>query len=98
MVIELKYRERHQDARSLPITWKSMNGKGQARSYAHEFLRWKRGKWGQPFRFMEYRSGEGEVSYGGKLLSGPTSESHAGCPAPMYWPSARSECWRKTLA
>ena len=31
---------------------------------AHEFLRWKRGKWGQPFKFMEYRCGDGEVITG----------------------------------
>ena len=62
VVIELKYRER---PKTPLITYHLEIDERHGRPVvAHEFLRWKRGKWGQPFRFMEYRSGEGAVVTG----------------------------------
>ena len=62
VVIELKYRER---PKTPLITYHLEIDERHGRPVvAHEFLRWKRGKWGQPFRFMEYRSGEGTVVTG----------------------------------
>ena len=62
LVFELKYRERH---RTPLITYHLEINEEKGRPVVtHEFLRWKRGQWGQPFRFMEYRRGEGEVITG----------------------------------
>ncbi len=62
IVIELKYRER---PRTPLITYHlEIAEEGDQPVVAHEFLEWKRGKWGRPFRFMEYRNGRGEVITG----------------------------------
>ncbi len=57
IVIEIKYRERP----STPIITYHLaideSGKGPV--VVEEWLQWKRGKRGRPFRFLEYRNGEG---------------------------------------
>ena len=55
--IELQYRER---PRTPLITYHlEVDERGGAPEVVHEWLRWKRGRYGAPFRFLEYRSGLG---------------------------------------
>jgi predicted ATPase len=62
LVIELSYRER---PRTPLITYHlaidEQNGNPFVRE---EWLRWKRGSYGQPFRFLDYHSGQGRVISG----------------------------------
>jgi predicted ATPase len=62
VVIELKYREQ----RRLPlITYHLAIDEGPKGPYvAEEWLRWKRGQHGQPFRFLEYKNGHGRAISG----------------------------------
>ena len=60
--IELQYRER---AKTPLITYHLEFGEAGGRpQIEHEFLRWTRGRGGQPFKFMEYKLGEGTVITG----------------------------------
>lgn len=62
IVIELKYRE---DRKKPVITYHlaiDENAKGPFIS--EEWLAWKRGKFGQPFRFLDFREGAGRVVSG----------------------------------
>ena len=62
VVIEFQYREQ---PRTPLITYHLEIDEEAGRPVVtHEFLRWKRGRWGRPFQFMEYRRGEGEVITG----------------------------------
>jgi predicted ATPase len=62
VVIELKYRERP----STPlITYHLAINEGPKGPYVEEeWLRWKRGCYGQPFRFLDFRTGSGQVVTG----------------------------------
>ena len=59
---ELKYREKP----STPIiTYRLAIGEGPKGAYVEtESLRWRRGNKGQPFRFLDFRQGEGQVIAG----------------------------------
>lgn len=62
IVIELKYRER---PRQPIITYHLALDEGQKGPFvAEEWLQWKRGRRGRPFRFLEYRQGIGQAVSG----------------------------------
>ena len=62
IVFELKYREKPK----LPlITYHlAIDERNRGPVVVEEWLRWKRSSYGQPFRFMEYREGEGRAISG----------------------------------
>jgi predicted ATPase len=62
LVFELKYREKPK----LPlITYHlAIDEHSRGPVVVEEWLRWKRGQYGQPFRFMEYREGKGRAISG----------------------------------
>jgi predicted ATPase len=62
IVIELKYRERE----GLPlVTYRlAIDETSRGPSVAEESLSWRRGQHGKPFRFLDFRDGEGEVVSG----------------------------------
>ena len=62
IVIEFKYRER---PRTPLVTYHlEIDEENDRPVVTHEFLQWKRGQWGRPFKFMEYWRGEGVVITG----------------------------------
>jgi predicted ATPase len=62
VVIELKYRE--QPGQPV-ITYHLALDEGQKGAYvAEEWLQWRRGRRGQPFRFLDYREGKGRAVSG----------------------------------
>jgi predicted ATPase len=62
IVIEIKYRE---DADLRPITYHlAINETPSGPVVAEEWLAWRRGKFGRPFRFLEYQRGQGQVVSG----------------------------------
>ena len=62
VVIELKYRERPKQP---IITYHLAIDEGPKGPFvAEEWLRWKRGKHGQPFRFLDYKNGQGRAVSG----------------------------------
>ena len=62
VVIELKYRER---PRQPVITYHLAIDEGPRGAYvAEEWLQWRRGEHGKPFRFLEYKSGQGRAISG----------------------------------
>ena len=62
VVIELSYRER---PRTPLITYHlAINELAGSPTVNEEWLRWKRGSYGQPFRFLDYRAGQGRVISG----------------------------------
>ena len=62
MTIELQYRER---PRTPLITYHlEVDERGGAPVVVHEWLRWKRGRYGAPFRFLEYQRGLGRAISG----------------------------------
>ena len=62
LTIEIKYRER---PREPLITYHlSVDEHGGVPVVVHEWLKWRRGKYGQPFRFLEYRQGQGQAISG----------------------------------
>jgi predicted ATPase len=62
IVIELKYREK---AGSPLITYHLAIEEGSRGPFvAEEWLRWRRGQWGQPFRFVDFKHGSGQVVSG----------------------------------
>ena len=62
VMIEIKYRER---PKTPVITYHlSVDEREGAPVVAHEWLRWKRRSYGAPFRFLEYREGEGRAVSG----------------------------------
>lgn len=57
IVIEIKYREQPQ---SPLITYHlSIDEQGKGPFVAEEWLQWRRGQYGKPFRFLEYQKGQG---------------------------------------
>ena len=62
VVIEIKYREQ---PRQPIITYHLAIDEGTKGPFvAEEWLRWKRGRYGAPFRFLEYRQGRGRAASG----------------------------------
>lgn len=60
--IELKYRER---PRSPIITYYlAIEEEGKSPVVVEEWLKWRRGQYGQPFRFLDFRMGAGRVVSG----------------------------------
>ena len=64
VTIELKYRER--PGTPLIVYHLEVDERDGTPSIVHEWLHWKRGRWGAPFRFLEYRNGEGQAISGDK--------------------------------
>ena len=62
VVIELGYRE-HKSARLITYHLAIDERKGSP-FVSEEWLRWKRGRRGQPFRFLDYKNGQGRVVSG----------------------------------
>jgi predicted ATPase len=63
VVIELKYRERPDQP--LIVYHLAINEDPRGAAYvAEEWLQWKRGSWGKPFRFLEYHEGKGRAVSG----------------------------------
>ncbi|MEO1479307.1 MAG: AAA family ATPase [Bacteroidota bacterium] len=68
VVIELKYREKPKQP---IITYHLAIDEGPKGPFvAEEWLRWKRGKHGQPFRFLDYKNGQG------RAVSGDMPDEH----------------------
>jgi len=62
VVIEIKYRER---PRQPVITYHlAIDEKEKGPFVAEEWLQWRRGRYGKPFRFLEYRQGQGRAVSG----------------------------------
>ncbi len=62
LVIEIKYRER---PRQPLITYHLAIDEGSKGPYVRdEWLQWKRGQYGRPFRFLEYQKGQGRAASG----------------------------------
>jgi predicted ATPase len=62
IVIELKYREKSKDP---IITYHLAISEGKKGPYvAEEWLQWRRGSKGQPFRFLDFQEGKGRVISG----------------------------------
>ena len=62
VMIEIKYRER---PRTPLITYHlAVDEHAGAPVVAHEWLQWKRGSYGAPFRFLEYQNGQGRAASG----------------------------------
>jgi len=65
VVFELKYRERQSRPKSPLITYHlaitEQNGRPVV---AEEWLRWKRGQYGRPFKFLDYQYGQGTAVSG----------------------------------
>ena len=68
VAIEIKYRERH----GAPlITYHiSVDERKGAPVVVHEWLRWKRKRYGAPFRFLEYKTGAGHAVSGERPEAG----------------------------
>ena len=62
VVIELSYRE-SPDSRLITYHL-AIDERNGAPFVSEEWLRWKRGSYGQPFRFLDYHSGQGRVISG----------------------------------
>jgi predicted ATPase len=70
IIIELKYRE---TSKSPLITYHLAIHEENNRPYiAEEWLHWRRGNQGKPFRFLDFRKGEGQV------ISGTTPDKEEG--------------------
>lgn len=62
VTIEIKYRERPQTPL---ITYHlAIDEQAGAPVVVEEWLSWKRGSWGKPFRFLEYKRGQGRAASG----------------------------------
>jgi len=62
IVIEIQYRERPKDPL---ITYHlAIDEKGKGPMVVEEWLQWRRGRRGKPFRFLEYRGGQGRAISG----------------------------------
>jgi len=62
IIIELKYKE---TSRSPLITYHLAIGEENNRPFiAEEWLQWRRGQYGKPFRFLDFKKGEGQVISG----------------------------------
>ena len=62
VTIEIKYREK---PKSTPITYHlAVDERRGAPVVVEEWLSWRRGRYGRPFRFLDYRDGQGEAISG----------------------------------
>jgi predicted ATPase len=65
IIIELKYRENRTTKDNPLITYHLAIDENERGPFVHEeYLSWRRGSKGRPFRFLEYRNGEGSVVTG----------------------------------
>ena len=62
VTIEIRYRE--QPKTPLITYHLAVDEVAGAPVVVHEWLRWKRGSWGAPFRFLEYQNGRGQAAGG----------------------------------
>ena len=62
VTIEIKYRE--QPGTPLITYHLAVDERNRAPVIVHEWLRWKRKRYGAPFRFLEYQSGQGQAVSG----------------------------------
>lgn len=62
IVVEIKYRE--QSGSPLITYHLSIDEKGKGPVVVEEWLQWRRGQYGKPFRFLEYREGKGRAVSG----------------------------------
>ena len=62
ITIELRYRERPRTPRI--VYHLEVDHRAGAPTVTHEWLQWTRGARGRPFRFLEYRNGEGRATSG----------------------------------
>lgn len=70
VMIEIKYRERpKQPLITYHLSVDEVDG---VPFVDHEWLSWRRGRYGKPFRFLEYRRGDGQAVRGGT----PDTEEH----------------------
>lgn len=64
VMIEIKYREQRQE-RLPPITYHlAIDEQDGQPVVIEEWLRWRRGKYGQPFKFLDYTRGQGRAVSG----------------------------------
>ena len=61
LVVEIKYSEPGRPLITYHLAIDERNG---APIVVEEWLRWKRGSWGQPFRFLDYKEGRGKAVSG----------------------------------
>jgi len=62
IIIELKYKE---TSKSPLITYHLAIGEENNRPFiAEEWLQWRRGQYGKPFRFLDFKKGEGQIISG----------------------------------
>ena len=61
MVIEIKYREHNYPLITYHL---AVDERGGSPIVVEEWLAWKRGSHGQPFRFLDYREGKGRAASG----------------------------------
>lgn len=72
ITIELKYREKYHPRKSPLITYQLSIDESQKGPFVvNETLSWKRGSYGQPFRFLDFNNG------GGFVISGETPDDKA---------------------
>ncbi|MDD1772451.1 MAG: AAA family ATPase [Methanomassiliicoccales archaeon] len=65
IIIELKYRENRTNSFNPLITYHlAINENDKGPYVEEEFLSWKRGSYGKPFKFLEFKKGEGSVVTG----------------------------------
>lgn len=65
IVIELKYRDYHGSEKLPIVTYHIALDEGLTGPFvAEEWLQWRRGQRGKPFRFLDFKNGEGQVING----------------------------------
>lgn len=64
IVFELKYRESATKGNPLITYHLEIDERPKGPFVAQEWLQWKRGRYGRPFRFLEYSNGQGKVITG----------------------------------
>jgi predicted ATPase len=89
VTIEIKYRE---PGYPLITYHLAVDERAGGPVVVEEWLRWKRGSHGQPFRFLDYREGKGKTVSGGTSARGSTARLHHRlvCVLSFGRPGARS--------
>jgi predicted ATPase len=81
VVIELKYREQERPRTPLITYHLAIDERNGAPVVSEEWLWWKRRPYGHPFRFLNYRDGQGEV-----ILGDAPDETAERVPVPLRSP------------